>query len=237
VSGSGTASSSLIAFDEARAEAYDTQFLTGRPFMDNLHLVTRIVMTGLPADARILCAEAGTGTEALYLASVFPGWQFTLLDPSEAMLKVARRRTDAAGVTDRCTFHVGYMETLNAPAPFDAATSFLVSHFITDTDERQRYFNEISARLKPDAIFVNADIAADRAAQTFPELMEAWLGFYTLSGLPEQGREAFREMFGRDVAAHSPQKVEGLIKAARFDQPVPFFQSLMIRAWFTRKQS
>lgn len=234
---SNSSSSSLITFDEARAEAYDTQFQMGRPFMDNLHLVTRIVLAGLPADARILCAGAGTGAEALYLASVFPGWQFTLLDPSEAMLNVARRRTDAAGVSDRCTFHVGYMESLNAPAPFDAATSFLVSHFITDTDERQRYFNEISARLKPGALFVNADIAADMTAETFPALMEAWLGFYALLGMPEEGRKAFPEMFGRDVAAHPPQKVEELIKAARFDQPVPFFQSLLIRGWFTRKQS
>lgn len=125
-----------------RAAAYDTQFLNGRPFMDNLHLVTRIVMINLPADARILCAGAGKGAEALCLASVLPGWQFALLDPSEAMLKVARRPTGAAGVTNRCAFHAGYMESLNAPAPFVAATSFLVSHFNTDTDERLRYFNE-----------------------------------------------------------------------------------------------
>jgi tRNA (cmo5U34)-methyltransferase len=128
------------------------------------------------------------------------------------------------------------MEGLNAPAPFVEATSFLVSHFNTDTDECLRYFNEISVRLKPGAIFVNADIAADRTAQTFPELMEAWLGFDAMSGLPEEGRTAFPEMFGRDVAAHPRQKAEELIKAARFDQPIPFFQSLMIRRWFTRKQ-
>ncbi|WP_213272039.1 hypothetical protein [Hyphomonas sp.] len=128
------------------------------------------------------------------------------------------------------------MESLNAPAPFDAAISFLASHFNTDTDECLRYFNEISVCVKPGAVLVNADIAADRTSQTFPELMETRLGFYVLSGLPEEGRTAFPEMFGRDVAARPPQKAEELIKAAHFDQPVPFFQSLMIRGWFTRKQ-
>lgn len=224
-----------MQFDEARAEVYDSQFAAGQAIKDNLHLLTRIILSGLPEDARILCAGAGTGAEALALAEIFRSWRFTLVDPAEAMLKVCRKRTDAAGITDRCVFHAGYLESLPDALPHDAATSFLVSHFITDTDARRRYFADIAARLKPGAILVNADIAADRMAPTFPSLMNAWLGFYELCGMPPEGRQAFPAMFGRDVAAHSPDEVEALIQEAGFEAPVRFFQSLLIQGWFTVK--
>ena len=225
-----------MEFDEARAEVYDSQFAAGQAIKDNLHLLTRILLAGLPADARILCAGAGTGAEVLALAAVFPGWRFTLVDPAEAMLKVCRKRTDAAGITDRCTFHAGYVDSLAEAPLHDAATSFLVSHFITDTDARRSYFADIAARLKPGAILVNADIAADQAAPTFPALMNSWLGFYELLGMPPEKRAIFPEMFGRDVAVHTPKQVEALIEAGGFEPPVPFFQSLLIRGWTAAKR-
>ncbi|WP_232288441.1 class I SAM-dependent methyltransferase [Anaeromyxobacter sp. K] len=59
---------------------------------DALHLVTRLALGELPAQARILCVGAGTGAELLSLAAAFPGWRFTAVDPSEPMLRRCRAR-------------------------------------------------------------------------------------------------------------------------------------------------
>ncbi len=86
--------------------------------------------------ARILVVGAGTGAEVRFLAPFFPHWRFTLVDPSAGMLAVCQRPAVAEGFADRCEFHVGHVVSLPC-GPFDAATSVLASHFLTDPIERQ----------------------------------------------------------------------------------------------------
>src|SRR3990167_9530846 len=111
-----------LHFDAARAEVYDDQFPAMRPILQAAHLLVQAAFTGLPEDARILMAGAGTGAEARYLAARFPGWRFTLVDPSAPMLAVARRHAEAEGFADRCTFHASYVSAA-PPELHDAATS------------------------------------------------------------------------------------------------------------------
>src|SRR5690606_8062855 len=98
-----TTAPSLLSthFNADRAEAYDTQFVAMRPIKDAVHLLVQAQFASLPDEARILMAGAGTGAEARYLAPRFPGWRFTLIDPSAPMLAVARRHAEAEGFADR----------------------------------------------------------------------------------------------------------------------------------------
>jgi tRNA (cmo5U34)-methyltransferase len=163
---------------------------------DAAHLLIQIQFAGLPADARILMAGAGTGAEARYLAARFPGWHFTLIDPSAPMLAVAKRHAEAEGFAERCTFIADYV----AGAPLDAhdaATSLLVSHFLTETETRQSFFEDIAARLKPGGLLFNLDLCADRQAATFPEALDLWLGILEQSGVPEEMRANWVSSFGR----------------------------------------
>lgn len=222
-------------FDAAHAEIYDTQFERLHAIKDLLHLLLRVQFAGLPADARILLAGAGTGAEARFLAPLFPGWRFTLVDPSEPMLAVARRHAEAEGFADRCTFHVGLVSSL-PEAPHHAATSILVSHFLTNADERRAFFGDIAARLLPGGLLFTADLCADRDDASFPPLMALWLGLTAHAGaLADDGGEGYRAAFGRDFAAHGPVEVAALIRAAGFSAPVPCAQAALIRGWIATR--
>lgn len=115
----------------ARAEVYDHQFTALLGLKDCTHLLVEAHFASLPDTARILVAGAGTGAEARYLAPRFPGWRFTLVDPSAPRLAVARRHAEAEGFADRCDFHADFVSAIPVE-PHDAATSLLVSHFLTE---------------------------------------------------------------------------------------------------------
>jgi tRNA (cmo5U34)-methyltransferase len=76
------------------------------------------------------------------LARHYPGWRFTAVDPSAPMLEICSRKAQEQGIAPRCFFHADYLSSLSTPDRFDAATCFLVSHFLTDRDERQALFTE-----------------------------------------------------------------------------------------------
>ena len=226
-----TSPSVAFAFDATRAEAYDKQFELIRAVTGALHLLVHMHFRRLPADARVLVVGAGTGAEVRSLAPLFPGWRFTLVDPSEAMLNVARRHATEEGFVDRCTFHVGMLSSL-PPAPHHAATSLLVSHFLTVAAERQALFEEIAARLLPGGLLFNADIAADPADPTFDNVMDLWVDLLTYAGtLSEEGGPAYRAAFGTNFAAHTPVEVEALIAGAGFTAPAACYQAALVRGW------
>ena len=124
------------AFDQQNAATYDQRFAKLAAMRDALHLLIGAIFADLPAEARILCVGAGTGHELIYLAQKFPEWRFAVVEPSGPMLDVCRRKADACGITSRCVFHEGYLESLPPSAPFDAATSLLVSQFILSPEAR-----------------------------------------------------------------------------------------------------
>lgn len=219
------------AFDATHAAAYDRSVEPLLPIKDTLHLLLRWQLAGLPETAQILVAGAGTAAEARYLAPIFPRWRFTLVDPSAAMLEVARRHAEAEGFADRCTFHVGLVASLAADG-FDAATSVLVSHFLADAAAREAYFVEIAKRLKPGGRLFEAALCADTSAPSFGELMDLWL---PLAGMPDDRRPFFRAAFGKALAAHGPAEVEAMISRAGFSAPIPIVQAGLIRGWMATR--
>ncbi len=46
-----------IVFDKERASTYDKRVAKLAPLHDALHLLTRLILSELPADARILCVN------------------------------------------------------------------------------------------------------------------------------------------------------------------------------------
>lgn len=222
-----------IVFDQERAAAYDKQNAKLAPIRDVLHLLTRAILSELPVKARVLCVGVGTGLELLYLAKEFPEWEFTAVEPSGPMLDICRQRAEENGIASRCTFHEGYIDTLPLTEPFNAATCFLVSHFILNADERSNFFRQIAKRLDPNACLVSSDLASDISTSNYKSLLEVWIRTLEASDWPNA--ERLREIYGRDVALLSTQEVEAIIKAGGFESPVLFLQTALIHAWYSKR--
>ncbi|MBC7883057.1 MAG: class I SAM-dependent methyltransferase [Anaerolineae bacterium] len=228
---------SPVVFDQERATSYDKRFAKVASLLDALHLLIRLVLSELPADARILCVGVGTGTELINLAQAFPQWQFTAVEPAAPMLDICRQRAEACGVASRCTFHQGYLDSLPALHPFNAATCLLVSHFFMQQDKRRNFFSQIAARLCPGGYLISSDVVSDMSSSAYRSLLEVWMRMLKYSEVPTEEAEKFRASYGRDAAVLPPLEVESIIASSGFDTPVLFFQTLLIHAWFAKRST
>ncbi len=226
---------STIVFDRERAANWDKLSAKLAPSKDALHLLIRLVLSELPDDARILCVGVGTGAELIYLAQQFPQWQFTAVEPAAPMLNICRQKAQECGITSRCTFHEGYLDSLPASDAFHAATSILVSHFIMQSEDRRNFFRQISARLRPNGCLVSADLAFDRSTPAYKSSLEVWLRPLQYAEVPAGEIEKMIGVYGRSIAMLPPQEVESIIASSGFDSPVLFFQTLLIHAWYARR--
>ena len=222
-------------FNAQPAANYDDRWAPLAPLRDSLHLQMRLILHDLPASARVLCVGVGTGAELLALGRFFPGWRFTAVEPSAPMLDVCRRKAAEAGIADRCEFHTGYVHELSPPAePFDAATSILVSQFITDRARRVDFSREIARRLRPGGLLITADLSMAATAQ-HESLLVVWQQMMRHIGATEEQIQATLANYGRDVALLPESSIEALLAEAGFAEPVRFSQSLLIHAWFARQ--
>jgi tRNA (cmo5U34)-methyltransferase len=224
-----------VGFDEQQAAGYDDRFAKISAVRDALHLQLRAILNLLPADARILCVGAGTGVEILTLATHFPQWHFTAVEPSAPMMKLCQRRMTEHGFGPRCIFHTGYIDSLPAGAPFHAATSLLVSHFITDRVTRQDYFRQIASRLAPQGWLITADLTGDQEAAEHARLEDVWFRLMKFTGMTDEQRAGLFAAYRKDVAFLPPGEFAALVASAGFEPPTLFYQALLIRAWFTQR--
>ncbi|MBN7820102.1 class I SAM-dependent methyltransferase [Bowmanella yangjiangensis] len=217
------------AFGADMAARYDSSRVKLQPLKDALHLQMQALFSALPQNARILCAGAGTGDELLFLAEVFPKWQFTLVDPADAMLARCQEKAQARGISQRCEFFTGFVHDLPEHAAFDAATSVLVAHFIHSPDARLAYFKDIAKRLKHGAMLVNAELSWNRQDSSFTTISQHWVALHKLAGL-----NINPSYLGDQVVVDAPSDISQLLASAGFSSPTLFYQALLIHAWYSK---
>ena len=188
----------------------------------------------MPADARILCVGVGTGKELIHPAKFFPGWLFIAVEPSAAMLDICRRRVEEEGISYRCNFHQGYLDSLPIAEHYDAATCFLVPQFILDKQARAEFFQQIASRLKPGGVLASSDLSADVDSDSYEAMLGVWQSVMATADATAEILSRMKAAYAKDVAILPPSTVAAIITAGGFETPIQFFQAGLIHAWFAK---
>lgn len=227
--------SELIAVFDQQADLYDSRRARTRAISEALFLVLESVFFSLPERAHILCVGAGTGDELLYLAHRFPGWKFTVVEPSSRMMEICQRKAEEQGCLDRCHFHCGLLDSLSEDTLYDGATAFLVSQFMLDSRQRVRFFQLIGQRLTREGGLVSADLAT--VPEAFDFMVESWMRLTSNESPSREQIENAKTIYRSDVAVVSPVEVEALLMESGFTCVVPVYQAGLLRGWFSKRSS
>ena len=228
-------SAELEATFDKQSTTYDEQWARLAAFREGIHLLLGSVFARLPHGARMLCVGAGTGAEIHALATRFPDWTFTAVEPSSGMVEVARERARKHGYAHRCTFHTGYLDSLPGSDCFDCATSLLVSQFILNTEQRTCFFRSIADRLKPGGILASSDLASDVTSDEYKSLLAVWLRTMAAADVPPERILQMQNAYAKDVAILAPSNVAAIIASAGFAAPIQFYQAGLIHAWYAQR--
>lgn len=227
----------LKATFDQQAAGYDEKWAKMAPIRNGLHFLLESLFAELPTDARILCVGVGTGAELAHLAHHNPNWRFTAVEPSGRMLDVCRQRADKEGLTSRCHFHEGYLDSLPTDDLHHAASCFLVSQFILDQRTRSAFFRGIANRLQPGGLLASSDLAAEVGSHRYETLLNEWMKMMAAAKVSPEGLERMRKAYAEDVAILPPDTVASIIESGGFESPVQFFQAGLMHAWFARRAS
>lgn len=223
-------------FDESLAAEYDRRIRRFCPSYDALHHMIAPWFQLLPDHSTFLSAGSGTGVEIVNLGKRFPSWRFVGVDVSSDMLAASRRRISEAAISDRATFFNGRLQEYQAPAPFDAASSVFVAHFIKGRDEKLAYFRSIAEKLKPGGVCVLADLFGDKGSPEFERLSNAWLLSYANHGISAGELARDRAHIERDVDFVTETELLALLSEAGFASVVRFYQTFLFGGWVGTKR-
>jgi tRNA (cmo5U34)-methyltransferase len=171
------------AFDTI-AQEYDAQRVHIIP--DLQHYYGAAVWAAVAKDnhPEILDIGAGTGLMSALVLEKFPGATLTLLDISENMLAVARKRFSHR---ENIRYVVSDYSSSPLGGPYDLVFSALSIHHLSRDDKRQ-LFHEIFTALKPGGMFINADQAAGETPLFEHMYLDYWNDFVKSGPLSEKER-------------------------------------------------
>lgn len=139
-------------FDE-NADKYDKIRKLIIPCFDDLYNITRDLANSKREDPKILDLGAGTGLLTKYLFEKYPQGEFTLVDLSDEMLKIAKNRF--RGLNNFKYIAEDYL-TYNFDNSFDMIISSLSIHHLEDENKKKLY-KKVYDSLNHEGFFLNAD--------------------------------------------------------------------------------
>jgi len=215
------------AFTDPRAvSSYVSDTPRKVPGLADLHrMATLLLDEHARKAAHILVVGAGGGLELKAMAEARPDWRFDGIDPSAAMLDIARQVT--ASHAERIALFEGTVDEGGA-GPYDGATCLLTLHFL-DRQTRLHTLKEIRWRLKPGGVIVVAHHAApDGTAGLWLERSAA---FANRADAGRAGAAASAKAMRAHLPLLAPDEEEALLREAGFSAPALFYAAFSFRGW------
>lgn len=217
--------------DRSAVASYATDTPRKVPGLRDLHrMTTQLLSEQTPGAGQVLVVGAGGGLELVSMAAARPDWQFVGVDPSPAMLDLARLAV--APFAERVQFVEGTVT--QAPAgPFDGATCLLVMHFL-ERGERLQTLREIHRRLRPGARLVVAHHSPPGGRA------ERWMtrsvAFAAGTTTNEASTAAAGKLMAERLPLLNPNEEEDLLRASGFVEVEQFYAALSFRGWVASVQ-
>ena len=196
------------------------------PGMADLHRMTALLLSEQSPDAaHVLIVGAGGGLELVSLATARPGWRFTGVDPSPAMLDLAREAVEP--FAERVQLIEGTVD--QAPGgPYDGATCLLVMHFL-QRSERLQTLQAIRGRLRPGARLV---VAHHSPPEGRAERWMARSAAFAAGLLTDQASVlATGKLMAERLPLLTADEEEHLLRAAGFEDVERFYAALSFQGW------
>lgn len=222
-------------FGPDRAAHYDAQAAVSLPGVHAMYELVASALTSALDDrdaAHLLLVGLGTGAELQpFYNKQFdvPGWQFTGVEPSDAMLSVARARLEAEGLLARTHLHLGELHTLPAGPPFDGAQMLGVLHHVPTPGARHELLREVSRRLAPGApLVVGCRIGDD------PTLTSIELRRLRTHGITAEMIDRRRQALATLRPIESDTALFAMLASAGLVDPHQIFASLLFKVFVVR---
>jgi len=127
----------------------------------------------------VLDIGCGTGNTANSVLQAHPGARVTCVDPSSAMIEIAR-----AKLGSQVTFIESAIETFQTDVKFDAVTSVMVMHNVQTKAERKAVYGKIHSALNEGGIYASVDIVKGECERSQALVLRLWRDFM-LKSMPE----------------------------------------------------
>jgi tRNA (cmo5U34)-methyltransferase len=226
----------LQHFDSEKSSSYDQEIRKKIPGYEALHdLVHSLLKQHLGREAKVLVVGAGTGQEVISYALENPGWYIVGVDPADNMLDVASQKVASNHLEERVSLHSGYLNSLKAPSPFDAATVLLVMHFLPDDGEKQSLLMEVAQRLKAGAKLILVDLEGSKGSPEFEILFKLWKDYQLEKRSDKDDVEKDFEHILKDIGFVPQSRIEELLRQTGFSKIQKFFQSLLFGGYMAEK--
>lgn len=183
--------------------------------------------------AAVLVAGCGTGAELLEAAAQRSDWQVTAIDPSAAMLAVARQRLEALASPLQVQWQQTTVEALAAEARFDGALSVLVLQSLPDDGTKLAFLTSLARSLRPGGQLVLVDLMRPSHSPLQGQIDAAWLGFQRASGLEAPAQEL--DAMTRALHPIGDARLTALVNAAGFLDPAPVFRALDVQGFLLQR--
>ncbi|MBW4616859.1 MAG: class I SAM-dependent methyltransferase [Desmonostoc vinosum HA7617-LM4] len=218
------------------ADEYEQTARLALPGYELMHtFVLACLRSCLPETANLLVVGAGGGMELVHLGQSNHQWQFLGIDPSKKMLAIAQKKIAQHQLSQRIQLVQGYIQDLQNDAIYDAATSILVMHFISNEDDKLAFLQEIARRLKTSAPLILVDVFGIKGSAELEKIMAILHTYWQETGLPVDKQKQLLENFKNAVYPLSETKLLALLQQAGFSSVTRFYTGLWVGGWMAFK--